>query len=115
MVIRIADTEHPVFFDWLAIEAISESIQERSLDSTVKNINTHANSLRFTRIVAFEGIKCGYKKQGKECPFKTSEELAEKVRGYNELGVIIAEYVSAVSEFYNSEDAEVDNKKKQSL
>ena len=111
--IEINGTKHPVFFDWLAIEKVSEFVGDNNLDATAKKLNTYVQSLKFTRQVAFEGVKCGYRKIGEACPFADSDALAETVTNYSELGAIVGIYTTAVSEFYASEDAvETEDKKK---
>lgn len=105
--IVINGAKHPVFFDWLAIEVISEFVGDNSLDATAKKLNTYVQSLKFTRFVAFEGIKCGYKKIGESCPFNNSDELAEAANNYTELSAVISIYTNRVAEFYATEDAEL--------
>jgi hypothetical protein len=83
-----------------------------SLDSTAKQLNTYVQSLKFTRLVAFEGIKCGYRKIGEACPFTDSDSLAESVTSYSELGAVVTIYTTAVSEFYHTEDETETDKKK---
>jgi len=109
--IVINGEKYPVAFDWLAIENVSEFVGDNSLDLTAKNLNTYVTSLKFTRAVAFEGIKCGYRKIGEPCPFADSDALAEKVKAYAEISPVIAMYTEAVGEFYKSEDAPNDKKK----
>jgi hypothetical protein len=110
--IEINGSKHPVYFDWLAIENVSEFVGDNSLDATAKKLNSYVQSLKFTRFVAFEGIKCGYRKIGEPCPFASSDELAEAVKNYSELGSIVGIYTTAVSEFYASEDSTETDKKK---
>ena len=111
--IVIAGQKYPVFFDWLAIERISEFVGDNALDNTAKKLNTYATSLKFTRFVAFEGIKCGFRKMGEPCPFEDSDALAEKVQTYSEIAPVIGFYTSAVGEFYHTEDVtETTDKKK---
>lgn len=113
--IEIDGKQHPVFFDWLAIENVSEFVGDNSLDSTAKKLNTYVQSLKFTRFVAFEGIKCGYRKIGETCPFNSSDELAEVVKSYSEISPVISIYTKAVSEFYSNEDADQTEDKKKAV
>ena len=105
--IVIAGKKHPVCFDWLAIENVSEFVGDNSLDTTTKKLNTYVQSLKFTRFVAFEGIKCGYRKIGEACPFADSDALAEAVKNYAEISPVVSIYTNAVAEFYHSEDEEL--------
>lgn len=100
----IKGQKHPVFFDFLAIEKISQSVSDVSLDDTVKKVQSLAGTLKFARDVAFFGIEGGYRQIGEPCPFKSSEHLAESIKKYSEIQSSIGWYTESVAEFYNTED-----------
>ena len=106
-IVKIGETEYPVFFDWLSIESISESLGHNSLDLTAMQFSSLAGSLKFTRLVVFHGILGGYRVKKQQCPVETSEELFSGVTKFGKLNPIIEMYTKAFLEFYNSEDAEL--------
>jgi len=102
--VLIAERKHPVHFGWLELETISLSIGHKSPDDTANNIVNLVNNLQFTRLVAFEGVKAGYRKIGEACPFKTSEDLVDEVKNITEINPIIEEWVKRQAEFYQIEE-----------
>lgn len=112
MKVTISGVEHPYCFGWLVFETISAEVGHNSPDNTAGDLSTLVGQLSFSRIVAFEAIKAGYKKEGKECPFKTSEDLAEALTKFTEIAPIISDYTTELLSFYNVEGEANTSKKK---
>jgi hypothetical protein len=106
---KIGGNDYPVYFSWLAIENISAAQSHNSLDVTASNLNTLVNTLKFARVVIFEGVKAGCLKEGIECPFKTSEDVANAITKFSDATAIMEEYTKAVADFYTP--VEEDKKK----
>jgi hypothetical protein len=104
---------HPIKFDWLAIEKISEAQSHLSLDATANQFNTLLTSLKFARTVLFHGIEGGYREQGTECPFKSSEDVAKEVKKFSDVAPVLEQYTKAVQEFYAPVEESDDKKKAQ--
>jgi hypothetical protein len=112
MNVRIGENEYPVFFDWLSIESISESIGHNSLDVTVGNFQALTKNLKFIRSIAFHGVQGGFRKEKKQCPFETSEDLFAGVAKFGKMTALVELYTKAFLEFYNDEDSTETDKKK---
>ena len=106
---KVGGNDYPVYFSWIAIENISAAQNHASLDATANQLGTLVNTLNFARVVVFEGVKAGCKKEGIECPFQTSEDAAEAITKFSDANKILEEYTKAVADFYTVVE---DDKKK---
>ena len=97
---KVGGNDYPVYFSWIAIENISAAQSHTSLDETANQIGSLVNTLKFARVVIFEGIKAGCLKEGIECPFKSSEDVANAITKFSDATKIMEEYTKAVAEFY---------------
>lgn len=97
---RIGGNDYPIYFSWLAIENISAAQGDTSLDATANQLDKRVNTLKFARVVIFEGVKAGCKKEGIECPFKTSEDVADAITKFAEATEVMEIYTKAVLDFY---------------
>ena len=99
MNITINGKEHPIFFPMTAIEKVMEANKMADFTALVSEQNP-AESLKFARTCAFYGIKAGYKKQGKKCPFETAEDLGEEVQNFNEITPAMEAFTESVTGFF---------------
>lgn len=109
MNITINGKEHPLFFSMTAIERIMEANKMTDFAALGESQNP-AESLKFARICAFYGIKAGYKKEGKKCPYETAEDLGDDVQSFTELTAAMEGFSESVSGFFQVNPAEVTSK-----
>lgn len=107
----IGGNEHPVYFGWLQMEAISNFAKHKSLDTTANDLTNLSGSMEFIREVAFQGVQGGYLKEGKECPFKDSASMVMEAKKFSEIAAAMDIYIKSTMDFYESEEP-VDGKKK---
>lgn len=103
--------KHPIHFGWLELETISESIGNKSPEETANNMPTLASSMKFNRVVLFEGLKGGYRKIGEVCPFQTADEIAEVVESFTQVMPALEYYIKRQAEFFAVEDSKPTKKK----
>ena len=99
-----------MFFSMNAIEKIMEA--NKMIDFTALSESQNpAESLKFARICAFYGIKAGYKKQGKKCPYETAEDLGDDVQSFTELTAAMEGFSESVTGFFQTSpvEAKVEN------
>jgi hypothetical protein len=106
MEITINGKTHPLFFSMNAIEKIMEANKMTDF-AALGEAQNPAESLKFARICAFYGIKAGYKKQGKKCPYETAEDLGDDVQNFTELTAAMEGFSESVSGFFQVSPAEV--------
>ena len=103
---------HPFKYGWLEIEKISESAGHNSLDQTATEIGSLVGRMGFVRTVAFIGIEAGYKSEGKPCPFKNADDLANDFKKFNDAMPYLTAYTEAMTSFFKTEEPVEDTKKK---
>ena len=89
-----------------AIEKIMEANKMTDF-AALGEAQNPAESLKFARICAFYGIKEGYKKQVKKCPYETAEDLGDDVQNFTELTAAMEGFSESVSGFFQVSPAEV--------
>lgn len=99
--IKIAGVAHPVRYNMLAIESAFMALEIEDF-SQLEKLNNKAigKSMATTRVVAYEGIRSGYKHLDVPCPFKSAEHLAETVSNFNELTAIWPLFTESVQAFF---------------
>jgi len=99
MEITINGISHPLFFSMNAIEKIMEDNKMSDFGS-LGDAQNPAENLKFARICAFYGIKAGYKKLGKKCPYETAEDLGDEIQSFNELTPAMEGFTESVNGFF---------------
>ena len=104
--IRLGDKAHPVRFNLAAIERvfISLEIDDFSQVSEKLNNKTIGKAIGSIKVIAYEGIRAGYKHLALPCPFADADDLADSVSKFAELSAILPIFTSAVNDFFTSDE-----------
>ena len=104
--IIISGHTHPVRFTMGAIEAIFIGLQIDDFSQLAEKMDITAigKALKSTRVIAFEGVKAGYKYLAVPCPFKDIEDFTDAVTNFNELTPAIGMFTDAVNEFFKTDE-----------
>lgn len=111
MELEINNKKYPMFFNMTAIENVMVESQMKDF-SELGQIQGVMKSLKFSRDVAFYGIKSGCKKQGVEMPFESSEDLGDEIESFEQLAPAVELFMKAVGDFFQVTEPKVKTPKK---
>jgi hypothetical protein len=111
MELEINNKKYPIFFNMTAIENVMVASEMEDFSAFGKNQGV-MKSLKFTRDVAYYGIKSGCKKQGVEMPFESSEDLGDEIESFEQLAPAVELFMKAVGDFFQVKESKVKTPKK---
>lgn len=104
--IKLGDKAHPVRFTMSAIERVFITLEIDDFSQVSERLNnkTIGKAIGSIKVIAYEGIRAGYKHLALPCPFKDADELAESVDKFAELSAILPLFTQSVNDFFTSDE-----------
>lgn len=104
--IIIAGKAHPVRFNMGAIERVFTALDIADFSQLADTVNSQimGKTLANMTVIAYEGIRAGYRNLAHPCPFKDAEDLAEEVNSFKEIAAVMPIFNAAIADFFATDE-----------